>query len=57
MVVDRGQSTKPERDYAFEKATWDLQAAPMFGIALLAIALAAAIGLIRRVAMWLTRAR
>ena len=55
MVLDRGRSADPERDYVFEKATWDLQATPMLGIALLAITLAMIIGLLRRVAGWLGR--
>lgn len=32
MVLDRGQGLRPERDYAFEQATWGLQATPVLGV-------------------------
>ena len=36
LIVRRGEGLRYERDYAFEKATWDFQAAPALGGVLIA---------------------
>ena len=48
LVVRRGEGLRYERDYAFEKAIWDFQAAPALGGVLLAFLAYASWKLIHR---------
>ena len=57
MVVDRGRNVQPDRDYAFEKATWGLQATPVLGVATLVFAIVALGTLIQRLNARLSRNR
>ena len=50
VVFDRTQSVQPERDSAFEKATWGLQATPVFGLAALVLVVVALERLVRHLA-------
>ena len=57
MVLDRGQNVQPDRDYAFEKATWGLQATPVLGVAMLVFAIVALGRLVQRLVDRLTQTR
>ena len=57
MVVYRNQPVEPDRDYAFGKATWDLQATPVFEGVLLVLGIVALGGLVRQLVTRLKRSR
>ena len=57
MVLDRGQNAQPDRDYAFEEATWGLQAMPVLGVTTLVLIMVALGRLLQRLVKRLSRNR